>query len=200
MNSRGAAPAGQTARERVELRRAEAITAGCTSDPADDRDGTLGVESAIIWSKRCTSSYREVLLTIRSGSGYALAVQVPVGSEASAAALLDQLASSFEVVAPHIIHATETQTFDNLVYDFRLRGDVLTMDVISDTEPADLAPQTGLYQTLHSSRVSEIPREDRDSGRDEAGHAGTVPGCGHIAGRSGRERPADERKPDDPTS
>ena len=63
-----------------------------------------------------------------------------------------------------------------------------------------LARRSSIRHSSHSSRLSEIPRKDRDSGREEAGHPGTVAGSGHIADRSGRERPADERKPDDPTS
>ncbi len=40
-----------------------------------------------------------------------------------------------------------------MTYDFVLRGNVLTMDVVSDSDPADLVPQTGLYETLPFTRV-----------------------------------------------
>ena len=67
----------------------------------------------------------------------------------------DQLGwtGTYRVVGPHTIEATEIGTFDTITYDFDLRGNVLTVDVVSDADPVNLVPQTGIYETLPFTRV-----------------------------------------------
>jgi hypothetical protein len=235
---------GQTVADRVATNRADLPT-GCTSDPDADWSTTLGGEEAIGWSSQCPNAFTMAVNTIHGGVGYRLSVSVPMGSEQSAAPLLEQMrlgfafsdstapavdgsadlatveaalqgtwenawhpielaiatldaagidsrdrwwadgdstttlrsavkfqdgaivqyvaidggplevgwVGTYRLIDDHTIKAIETSTFDRVVYEFTLRDDVLTIDVVSYDDPVSLAPQTALYETLPFTRV-----------------------------------------------
>ncbi len=61
---------------------------------------------------------------------------------------------SYRLLDEDTIEAVETSSFDTIVYDFVLRGDVLSFDVISDAGgPSGMVPQTSIYETLPFTRV-----------------------------------------------
>jgi hypothetical protein len=59
----------------------------------------------------------------------------------------------YQLLDDHTIEAIETGTFNRIVYEFTLRNDILTMDVVSNDDPIDLVPQTGIYETLPFTKV-----------------------------------------------
>jgi hypothetical protein len=59
----------------------------------------------------------------------------------------------YRLLDANTIEATEPSTFNQIVYDFALRDGILTMDVVSNDDPVDLVPQTGIYETLPLTRV-----------------------------------------------
>jgi hypothetical protein len=60
---------------------------------------------------------------------------------------------TYALVDPDTIKAVATDTMGEIVYDFDLRDDILTIDVTSDTDPGDIVAQTGIYETLPFTRV-----------------------------------------------
>ncbi len=60
---------------------------------------------------------------------------------------------TYRLLDADTIEAKETAYFVTTVYDFTIRGNVLTMDVISSTDPVDLVPQTAIMETLPFTRV-----------------------------------------------
>jgi hypothetical protein len=58
-----------------------------------------------------------------------------------------------KLVDAHTIQASEGGVFNKIVYDFDIRDGVLSIDVVSDSDPADLIPQTAIYETLPFTRV-----------------------------------------------
>jgi hypothetical protein len=59
-------------------------------------------------------------------------------------------AGTYTVRDDHTIVAVETDAapFPTIVYKFTLVGPVLTMRLVSDTDPLDVVPQTAIYDTL----------------------------------------------------
>jgi hypothetical protein len=156
VNSRGAAPPGQTNRERVELRRAESIAdQGCASDPADDETRTLGGSPAILWTRTCGDTYREVVATIYEGSGYALGVWASIGSEGLVRSSVDTLVGSFVFTdAP-----TGSDPTDLTAVEAQLQG----------TWQTEWAPVELVYATV---RAAGLDPADGDPGwRDMIGNA-----------------------------
>jgi hypothetical protein len=49
--------------------------------------------------------------------------------------------------------ATDTGTIGRIVYDFALDDDVLTIDVVTDSDPLDMMVQTAIYETLPFTKV-----------------------------------------------
>jgi hypothetical protein len=84
---------GETVEDRVAAGRAEA--ADCTSDPSEDRPTTLGGAYGIEWTWSCDQSYHAAVNAIHDGRRHRLEVSVPIGSEALALPLLEQLRQSF---------------------------------------------------------------------------------------------------------
>jgi hypothetical protein len=60
---------------------------------------------------------------------------------------------SYRLLDDHTIEAIETGSFWRIVYEFRLRDDILMMDVITDEDPSDMAIQTSIYETLPFTKV-----------------------------------------------
>jgi hypothetical protein len=60
---------------------------------------------------------------------------------------------TYRLLDSHTIEAVDGQFFNKIVYDFTIGGDVLTMKVVSNTDPIDLIPQTSIYDTLPFTRV-----------------------------------------------
>jgi hypothetical protein len=60
---------------------------------------------------------------------------------------------SYRLLDGHTIEAIETGSFNRIVYEFTLSDGILTMDVVSNDDPVDLVPQTGIYETLPFTRV-----------------------------------------------
>jgi hypothetical protein len=61
---------------------------------------------------------------------------------------------TYRLLDTDTFEATETGTFNRIVYDFELRDDVLAIDVVSDAAgDADLVPQTAIYETLPFTKV-----------------------------------------------
>jgi hypothetical protein len=102
VNSRGEAPQGQTVAQRVELRRAEAITEGCSSDPADDEDLTLGGEPAILWTRTCPGWFSATVATIHAGNGYAMSVDAPLDMQPQVRPIVYALVPTFAFTDPSI--------------------------------------------------------------------------------------------------
>jgi hypothetical protein len=59
----------------------------------------------------------------------------------------------FRLTDDHTIEAVESGTFTEIVYEFTLEDGVLALDVISDSDPVDIIPQTAIYETLPFTRV-----------------------------------------------
>jgi len=93
----GEVPAGSVVADRVAGNRArDAVEGLCSSDPAEDRATTLGGEEAIAWSNRCGGAFHAIVQAIHDDVSYHMEVDVPIGSEAEAAPILEQLRSTLE--------------------------------------------------------------------------------------------------------
>jgi hypothetical protein len=55
---------------------------------------------------------------------------------------------TYQLLDDQTIEAMDMGTFNPIVYGFTLRDGILTMDVISDDDPVDMAIQTAIYETL----------------------------------------------------
>lgn len=60
---------------------------------------------------------------------------------------------TFEPVDADTIAAAESGTFTRIVYDLELHDDVLSVDVVSDSDAEDFVIQTAIYETLPFTRV-----------------------------------------------
>jgi hypothetical protein len=60
---------------------------------------------------------------------------------------------TYRLLDERTIEATETNSFNRIVYEFTLRDDVLTIDVVSNQSPIDMVAQTGLFETLPFKRI-----------------------------------------------
>lgn len=60
---------------------------------------------------------------------------------------------TYTLIDDHTIEAVELSTRTRIVYEFTLHDGILTMDVVSDDDPGDLAAQTAIFETLPFTRV-----------------------------------------------
>lgn len=60
---------------------------------------------------------------------------------------------TYTLIDDHTIEAVELSTGLRIVYEFTLRDGILTMDVVSDSDPRDLVAQTAIFETLPFARV-----------------------------------------------
>lgn len=61
--------------------------------------------------------------------------------------------ASYHLADQDTIEGTDPAGIIRTAYDFVLRDDVLSIDVVSDSDPLDLIPQTSIFETLPFTRV-----------------------------------------------